>query len=69
MVLKLLLEILVLTRELIPVRNPAGIRSDSDRIRSDSGRIPAGIIGKMKKYFIFLKKYLFKQKCDYNFYC
>jgi hypothetical protein len=42
---------------------------ESGRIRQEAGRIPAGIIGKMKKYFIFLKKYLFKQKCDYNYYC
>ena len=39
-----------MARELIPVRNPAGI------------------LGKMKKYFILLNKDLFKQKCDYILY-
>jgi hypothetical protein len=67
---------IMLTRELIPVRNPAGsarnpagIRPDSDRIRSVSGRNPTGIKEKMKKYFILLNKDLFKQKCDYIVYC
>jgi hypothetical protein len=67
--LKIFLEIFLkfdITRELIPVRNPAGSARNPAGIRPDFWR---KIIGKMKKYFILLKKDLFKQKCDYNLYC